>query len=68
MRFYVTLLRGPGASEKEQLEVPDCNESWSCVVPDIDELHIFTIQEHRARRLGRSMGKDPSELKDSPDL
>jgi hypothetical protein len=42
--------RAPGAGKKIDQEVSVSDGSWQGIVPNIDEVHIFTMPEHRARR------------------
>ena len=50
VKFYVTFLRGPGVEAKTEHEVSDWEYSWRGLIPNIDEIHIFTYPEHHARR------------------
>jgi hypothetical protein len=50
MKFYATFLWGPGAEKKTDHEVSDDDGSWLGIVDNMDEVHIFTMPEHRARR------------------
>ena len=58
MKLYVTFLSGPGAAEKKDMEASGWEASWKGLVPNIDEIHIFTIPEYQERRAKEEMEAD----------